>query len=281
MKKLLVLFFAVVNFNVLAYRLAVTKSKQTIVYADVDLAAPIGYIRSGRKLKVGDNALKQGRIIPLVVSGKIAYVKAEDISFSISGSKLEHVPEVTDHDVNTIFKNDAQRLKENSHFSLDYSLVSPGSDWDGLHNQYSAESTPTLSRINLAVEHRDPQGRHGFKIGLGHLFGSSDVSKITSLHAQFEYQYRVINRSSLSLEAYGGLILTGDFNQTNFSQDAQGGAWGYDIGGRLRIAPFSRIGFYAQASLMQLSPFELDTIATQTVSSVGGLSFGAGVSFKF
>ncbi len=280
MRKLLVFIFAFINLNSYAYRYAISKSRQTIVYADVELTAPIGFIRSGRKLKVGDNSLKKGTIVPLVVSGKIAYIKADDITFTLSGSKLEHTPEVTNHDVETIFKNDAQKLRENSYFSMDYSIFSAGSEWQDFNIAQANEDAPSLNRVDLSIEHRDPKGRHGFKFSLGYLFGSSSFSSIRSIYGELQYQYRLINRTSFSLEAYGGLILTGDFEQSNYSEKSAGAAWGYDIGGRLRIAPFSRIGFYGQAGLIGMSSSAMDELSTDVVDSIGGVLIGAGVSFR-
>lgn len=281
MKKILVLFFVLFQFTSLAYRFAVTKSRQTVVYADVDLAAPIGYIRNGRKLKVGDTSLKQGTIVPLIVSGKIAYVKTSDISFTISGTKLEHgAPELTDHEVDIIFKNDAEKLKENSYISADYMLVSPGSDWTDYHESNAIADTPTLNRINFGIEYRDPKSRHGLQFGLGYLFGSSDISKISSLYGELQYQFRFINRSSFAIEGYAGAIITGDFSQENFEEKSAGAAWGYHLGGRLRIAPYSPISFYGQIGLMSYFSGTMDEISSETVSSAGGISFGAGISYR-
>lgn len=281
MKKILVLFCILFHLTGHAYRFAITKARQTVVYADVDLAAPIGYIRSGRKLKVGDTTLKQGSIVPLIVSGKIAYVKTSDISFTISGSKLEHrTPELTEHEIDKIFKSDAEKLKENSYLSLDYMRVSPGSDWQDFHEKYSNTDAPAFNRINLAIEYRDPKSRNGFKLGLGYLFGSSENTKITSIYGDFQYQFRIINRSSFALEAYAGLIITGDFTQENFGEKSAGGAWGYNAGGRVRIAPFSALGFYAQAAIVSYNSYSMDEIVTETVSSVGGVSLGVGISYR-
>ncbi|MGI4992707.1 hypothetical protein ACRXCV_08765 [Halobacteriovorax sp. GFR7] len=280
MKKLLVLIFSLTQLSTLAYRYAVTKSRQTIVYADVNLSAPIGYIRSGRKIKVGDNDLKQGTIVPLVVSGKIAYVRTNDISYSVSGTKLEHVPEITDHDVRTIFTNDAQRLKENSFISLDYARLEAGTEWDDFQAKYANETSPAFNRFNLAIEYRDPKHRHGFKITLGYLTASATYSSINSVLGELQYQFRFINRNSFVAEGFAGIILTGDFEQENFGEKATGMAYGYNIGGRIRFAPYSKIGFYGQAGLSGLYTSSMDKLVTETVSSIGGVTIGAGISFR-
>ena len=58
---------------------AVIRVRQAIVYADTDLSSPIGYIRKDRKIRVGEKARRKGTIYPVIVSGRIAWIMAQDL----------------------------------------------------------------------------------------------------------------------------------------------------------------------------------------------------------
>jgi len=55
---------------------------EAVVWGDVDRTAPLGYIRRGKKLRVGDANQQRGEVVPLAVSGRIAYVSVADLSFT-------------------------------------------------------------------------------------------------------------------------------------------------------------------------------------------------------
>ncbi len=59
---------------------AIVTSAKAIVYADATQTSPIGYVSKGKKFKVGTVARNDGHMLPLIVSGRIAYVRVEDIA---------------------------------------------------------------------------------------------------------------------------------------------------------------------------------------------------------
>ena len=58
---------------------AVIKPEKAIVYADSQLTSPIGFIRRGTEVIVGDKLLKNGSLLRIIVSGKIAFIKVNDL----------------------------------------------------------------------------------------------------------------------------------------------------------------------------------------------------------
>ncbi|MFA7614872.1 MAG: hypothetical protein WCY48_11605 [Candidatus Caldatribacteriota bacterium] len=62
---------------------AIVVSDKAIIYSTLQMQAPIGYVSRGKKVTVGEVPRNNNRVYPIVVSGKIAYIKARDISFEL------------------------------------------------------------------------------------------------------------------------------------------------------------------------------------------------------
>ena len=63
-----------------ASQLAIVLSDQAIVYSDREMSSPIGYIRRGKKLVVGEIPRNNAQVYPIRVSGKIAYIRVVDVT---------------------------------------------------------------------------------------------------------------------------------------------------------------------------------------------------------
>ena len=76
-----------------AAQVAIVISDRAIIYADRQMSAPIGYLKKGKKLKVGEVKRNKGRVLPVVVNGRIAYIKVADIQTSKDIKLLEKASE--------------------------------------------------------------------------------------------------------------------------------------------------------------------------------------------
>lgn len=69
--------------NSLAAREAIVTTPKAIIYSSTDLEAPIGYVSRGKKVKVGEVLKGKAGFYPIVVSNRIAYIRARDIDFNV------------------------------------------------------------------------------------------------------------------------------------------------------------------------------------------------------
>ena len=69
--------------NSLAAREAIVTSPRAIIYSSANLDGPIGYVSRGKKLKVGEVLKGKAGLYPIVVSNRIAYIRARDIDFNV------------------------------------------------------------------------------------------------------------------------------------------------------------------------------------------------------
>jgi hypothetical protein len=59
---------------------AVVAAERALIYADDLMTSPIGYVRKGKKIKIGDIPRNRAQVYPIIVSGKVAYIKALDVN---------------------------------------------------------------------------------------------------------------------------------------------------------------------------------------------------------
>lgn len=73
--------------NSLAQHYAIVTAKRAIIYSDKLMTSPIGFIKEGKKIRVGTSARNKGRAVPVVVSKKIAYLAIKDLAI-LDGSEV-------------------------------------------------------------------------------------------------------------------------------------------------------------------------------------------------
>lgn len=59
---------------------AIVTVERAIIYSDLEMTSAIGYIKKGKKISVGDIPRNKAQVYPVVVSGKIAYIRVMDVT---------------------------------------------------------------------------------------------------------------------------------------------------------------------------------------------------------
>jgi hypothetical protein len=55
-------------------------SDKALIYSDIEMTSPVGYVVRGKKIIIGEVVRNKGRVYPITVSGRIAYIRAADVS---------------------------------------------------------------------------------------------------------------------------------------------------------------------------------------------------------
>lgn len=59
---------------------AMVLSDRAVIYSDKEMTSPIGYVSRGKKLVVGEIPRNKAQVYPIVVSGKVAYIRVNDVT---------------------------------------------------------------------------------------------------------------------------------------------------------------------------------------------------------
>ncbi len=85
--KFFALLILLTSFSVFAARNAIVVSEKAVIWADVARTTPLGYAPRGKVLRVGEVQRDKNQVLPVLISGKVAYISVEDISFSENDRK--------------------------------------------------------------------------------------------------------------------------------------------------------------------------------------------------
>lgn len=86
-KLLTILCFFLITTSAWSAQTAIVKSKRAVIYADMLMTSPIGYIRKGKKVRIGNKSRNKGRVVPLIYVGKVVFVPTKDITI-LDGSSV-------------------------------------------------------------------------------------------------------------------------------------------------------------------------------------------------
>lgn len=62
---------------------AIVIADKAVIYADRTMSAPVGYVQRGKKVMIGEIPRNKARLYPIIVSGKIAYIRVADVNTEI------------------------------------------------------------------------------------------------------------------------------------------------------------------------------------------------------
>lgn len=276
------------SFSAFAAQIAVISVPKAIVYSDQNLTTPLGYIAYGKKIRVGEVERKDGTVLPLVISGRIAYIQTKDIIVkSLNVEEGFKNPKITEHDVALTFQTDQDKLSENNFVSFSLGSYSAGNDWKNLSDQFN-DDTANFKVISVHMEHRNPIKRISWGFGLSYLSVSQSQLAAKTITIDGNLYYALFHFRYLTLEGFGGLSFSGDFqlDQGQGNQKTKGVGIGYTFGGIARILPYSKLGFFAGAALKSLKLKDLEPIEDSSendvyLNSLSGVNIFAGISYKF
>ena len=85
---------------------AIVRAKKAIIYTDKERTSPIGFIKRGRKIKVGEIPRAKGTVLPVVVSGRVCYIKIVDLYLRKDVERYGKTVKYRDKELMKKLKND-------------------------------------------------------------------------------------------------------------------------------------------------------------------------------
>ncbi len=296
-KKLLGLFlFFLWGHSLWANQTAIVDSLRAVIYADLERESPIGYVRKGKELLVGNVKRRNGTMLPVMVNGQVAWIKVVDIYLPSEKKSYDDPRTITEHEI--LMDGDVKDpLDENNYLSLKISpstltLSGQSSSVNTVTRTISSEELSSqldsASEIDLLYEHKNPYHAIHWGVGLSYFKGSFEDLQMESVFLKGGITWVPLRTSIINFEIYSNLVLSGDFRI--LSQDVgeyKANLLGLDYGALIRLFPESKIGIFAGlgGSIYRLSnvptivlPGELDSV---DLTSLAGSKVEFGINYKF
>lgn len=289
----LVLSFAftlAVSFKAHAVQTAIVAVDKAVVYSDVEMTSPIGYVRGGRQLKVGSKPQRGGAILPIVVAGRIAYIRAQDVSVSDNPAVLgasPQGPKLREHQIATPMGEIEDDLKENNFLVLNLGQYFGGADLSDLNEGLGVDDG-AITSITAMFEHRPVIYDFSWDVGIGYYNMSNEAYDFQTLTLEGNFYYSLLQTGLLDFQLFGGLALSGDIrlSSESLAREERGSMWGYQFGAAAKIAPRQEWGFVLKAGIQRFNPTNLGDLKTSftengSVGKIQGLHLSAGLAYKF
>lgn len=248
---------------------------RAVVYSDKEMTSPIGYISRGKKIKVGDIARNKSQVYPIIVSGKIAYIRVLDISTekeSMDSTRLT-----------------AERFQKQTTVIREQKVVA---------SYYSFLSQIALSRKNGAIEDGDSMFWHGASVKaeilvkrrldiqvLANYMGTSyKEEKFRVFELGVGSALRLIDHKRF-LARLEGQALAIPFSSYELGSDFRVKSFGYTVGGGLNLSWFFDKNWsteaFGGAYYTKLLAFDAPDPYTDFSASFVGARFGIGLNYTF
>lgn len=178
-----------------AARWATIVSDKAIIYSDIQMTSKIGFIKKGKKVRVGEKARNKGRLLPIIINKRIAYIKIADLQTS---TRLEHLKSAS-----LRLKEQAKEDKNRNRLSV-YGLSM-------LSNVVFPESATAEKQINMLFlgggikgYNSESDSRTGFRGGFEYMAGTSGDHKITQWNLSADYFYKYLKTEFSDIYLFGG-----------------------------------------------------------------------------
>jgi len=88
---ILCFFTFLIPLDSFAAKWAIVSADKANVYSDVEMTSVIGFVKKGKKVRVGEVSKNQGKLIAIIVSKKIAYIAVSDLKTGVEVESLKTI----------------------------------------------------------------------------------------------------------------------------------------------------------------------------------------------
>lgn len=269
------IFVFIISFAANAAQWAKVTTKKAVIYADQQRLAPIGYIKKGKKVRVGEVVRNNGAVLPIVIQGKIGYINIEDLDISYTQKILETPSQ-------RLAKKAVEKTHE-SRFALTYNGMATNLDTS------QGKETVLFNGGGLRGYFIDLKNRKTWRLSIDYITTTIndyglDVSSLTT-----EFAKNIIQTGPFDFHAYAGFTIipyTQFSRGSDFKENGYGG--GVSAGVEMIFKFNDTIGLHVDGNYQynQLY-FQLNDAVKENLGvdkfepSLQGFKFSAAISFNY
>jgi hypothetical protein len=220
-----ILMFSIMFFCPLlwAKQEAMVAVERAVIYSDIQMTSPVGYVRRGKKITVGDIPRNKAQVYPIIVSGKIAYIRTRDVTTekeSMDSDRLvaERFQKATASNLRSKFAFDYFVFNSQIAIDKDLPLNKAALTWHG------------VSLRGEVVMKKD----FDFQIITSFMTTSHENSNFKALEFGLGIGYRLIDSRKLKLKAEV-LALAVPFSSYAEGNDFRVNSYGHTLGAGLNL----------------------------------------------
>jgi hypothetical protein len=254
---------------------AIVMVDKAVIFADEKMSAPVGYVRRGKKIKVGDVARFKAQVYPIIVSGRVAYIRVIDVSTekeSVDSAVLvaERFQQTT---------KEEQQTNYSVSFFNHSSQVSLGKQNDRLKNNDSVDWYGVSIRGGAKISQK-----WDLDILLNILNGKAEREVFRTVEFGVGGALRVFEKSHFQLRALAQFLAV-PFSTYAVGDDFRVNGYGFTTGGAISATYLLGKNFgvegYGGFYYTKLSGFKSPAPYSEIAPSFIGTRIGAGINYQF
>lgn len=212
--------------KLLAAQDAIVIAQKAIIYSDREMKSPIGFVRKGRKISVGEIPRNNAQVYPIVVSGKIAYIRVLDITTEKESVESERL-------VAERFQKATVEVKKQK-LVLSYLRFNSTVSLDQENGGLATNDTVTWNGISLKGEVL-LKNSWDLQVMINYMMADPGKEKFTATEMGIGAAYRLIDTKKLLLRAEAQLLGI-PFSSYEFENDFLKRSYGYTLGAGVAVS---------------------------------------------
>ena len=262
--------------NLWAAQDAMVIADRAVIYSDRDMTSPVGYVVRGKKIRVGEVARNKAQVYPIMVSGKVAYIRVLDVTTekeSMDSDRLvaERFQKTTKDRYHTYYALSYYSFNSTISQDKQNGLIEDGDAfrWDG------------LSLKGAIIMFTDWE----FQMLLNYMQGSMNKETYRAFEFGLGAGYRLINQKRFILRAEAQL-LTAPYVRYEVQNRAELNSWGMTGGANINAHYLfnSHWGIEGFVGAYYMKVFKFDSNETNFTDfspSFVGNRIGLGVNYTY
>lgn len=254
---------------------AIVIADPAIVYSDLQMSSPVGYISKGKKIVIGEVPRNKSQVYPIIVSGRVAYIRVLDVSTEKEAMDSQKLTAQR-------FQDLANKLPETrvgvSYFHF-YSTVGLEEDNGDLLDGDELQWQGVGFKASALVKKR-----YDFQVLTNYLGASDGEESLRVVELGLGGTIRLIQTKSFILSFEGNLLWV-PYASYGVGSDFRVNSYGYSTGGGVNMVLFITenmgVDLFGHLSYTKLFPFETPGTYEDISPSFVGRRLGAGFLYQF
>lgn len=263
--------------SVIAATWAIVKADRAKVYSDVQMSSVIGYIKQGKRIKVGEVPKNKGRLLPIVVSNRIAYIEIRNLQY---GEKVDNVKSIVQR-----YKDKEFALKPTRRLALFSGTYIGVIDNQGFDDVLSEDII--FYSVGLRGYYHDPIAKKSYRVTLGSSFAEENEASFQLVDLAIAFDIGGLKSSYVDFLFFGGPVIA-PYSEYKQGDDFKitGQAAGLEAGIEVRFSIAQNVSLHIDANYQFLKFFNMDLpdnnfYPDEFDSSVNGVKILGTLSYKY
>ncbi len=253
---------------------------ESIIYSDPKLKSPIGKIHYNAIISIGNPLEINPQVVPVIVAGKVAYIKIIDLTINDELNPIFHDPDL-------LIQKPPENILKNNTAYLGFHQLSTGTDVSQMFQNIDSINIPFMPGISLSFLHRQCTTRLIWGMGFEYYSRSSQNANFSFLLFNPTVGFSPLKNSLFSLD----LLFSFDFTfgnnfiiQNNYYSERSGFLYGPNIGARLVLLSFwqyhltGTVSYRAYSMSGTTNYYDAQDVSYPAMKTLRGINISLGIA---